>query len=41
MTFEQIKAEYDLTDEDIRACIAYAAGSFCEGRVDAPTESGR
>jgi uncharacterized protein (DUF433 family) len=41
MTFDQIKAEYDLTDEDIRACIAYAAGLFREGRVDTSTEGRR
>ena len=33
MTFEQIKADYDLADDDIRACIAYAAEICRERRV--------
>lgn len=37
---EEVMAEYDLTDEDIRACIAYGAEMSRERYVDLPTGTG-
>jgi uncharacterized protein (DUF433 family) len=41
MTSDQIRAEYDLADEDIRACIAYGAEMSRERYVEIPTRDGR
>ena len=40
MKAEQIMEEYDLTEEDILACIAYGAEMARERYVDIPTRSG-
>ena len=40
MKSEQVMAEYDLTEEDILACIAYGAEMARERYVDIPTGSG-
>ena len=37
---EQIREEYDLTEEDILACIAYGAEMARERYVDIPAEAG-
>lgn len=37
---EEIMAEYDLTEEDILACIAYGAEMSRERYVDLPTGTG-
>lgn len=37
MKAEEVMAEYDLTDADIRACIAYGAEMSRERYVDLPT----
>jgi uncharacterized protein (DUF433 family) len=41
MTVDEIKTEYDLTDEDIRACIAYGAEMSRERYVEIPLEPRR
>jgi uncharacterized protein (DUF433 family) len=38
-TNEEIKQEYDLTDDDIRACIAYGAEMSRERYVEIPSGS--
>jgi uncharacterized protein (DUF433 family) len=38
-TNEQIKEEYELTEDDIRACIAYGAEMSRERYVDIPSGS--
>ncbi len=40
MKAEEIMAEYDLTEADIRACIAYGAEMSRERYVDLPTGTG-